>query len=249
MKHTLAYSLLMLLVTFSCATQAKIKIITTVLQPYVSDDGQSGISVDMTKELFKRANIDFELQLMPVARALQEVEKNKDQCVVPIERSQDRETKYKWISPILVTQTVFLSRADSPIDLATLGDARPYSIAVMNGSAVQEYLQGAGFGFNIQVANAPDKNAQKLGAKRVDLWAEESVIGPYYAKQENVAVKKQITFIKTLRALACNMSMPDETVEKLSGILKGMYSDGTARTIFEKYTAGLDVGDVGDYLK
>lgn len=240
MKHTLAYSLMMLLVTFSCATQAKIKILTTVLVPYVSADGQSGISVDMTRELFKRAGIDYEIQMMPVARALQDAENNQDQCVVPIERSQERETKYKWVSPILINQTAFFSRADSTIDLSVLADARPYSIAVMRGSAVEEYLQGIGFTFDIQSANGPEQNAQKMAGKRVDLWAVDTVIGPYYAQKADTKIKQQISFIQTLRALACNMSVPDSTIEKLSSVLKEMYSDGTAKAIFDKYTKELD---------
>ncbi|MDX1450983.1 MAG: transporter substrate-binding domain-containing protein [Oleiphilaceae bacterium] len=249
MSRTLLRNLLILCcLAGSPVALADYTILTTAMPPYVNEDGKSGIALDITTEMFRRANIKFDLKVVPLARALKQAEKKEQTCVVPLQRSQERETLYKWISPVLVTQSALFSPPDAKFDLAVLADARPYKIGVYRGSALEEYLQGAGFDFDVQAANSEEKNAKKLNSGRVDIWAADAVAGPYYAKKANVRLKQQIIFSSTLRAIACHIDTPDSEVERLTDVLKGMYGDGTVKRIFTTYTKDLDVGDLGQFL-
>lgn len=226
---------------------AQFTILTTAAPPFVSEDGKSGISIDIVKEMFKRSNIEYQFKTTPLARALDQAAKKKEVCVVPIQRSQERETTYKWISPILVTQSSLFSPKDSKLDLSVLIDAKDMTIGALRGSDEEEYLQGSGFK-KVQTANDELNNAKKLEKNRIALWATDSILGPYYAQKAGFTVKQQLVFRSTLRALACHIDTSDETVDKLTSSLKEMYSDGTVKKIFTDYTKDLEIGDLGGFL-
>lgn len=246
MKAIISFALSVLLMTSSMA-HAEFTILTTAAPPYVSEDGKSGISIDIVKELFKRSNLTYNFKTTPLARALDQAASKPNHCVLPVQRSQEKETVYKWISPILVTQSVLFSLDNSKLDLSVLIDAKEMNIGVLRGSDEEAYLKGFGYS-KVQEANDELNNAKKLGSNRLDLWATDSILGPYYAKKAGTSIKQQISFRSTLRALACHISTSDETVDLLTKNLKAMYSDGTVKKIFTEYTKDLDIGDLGEFL-
>lgn len=237
-----------LLMTFSASSWSQYVILTSAAPPFVSEDGKSGISVDIVKEIFKRSNQKYEFKTMPLARALDQAANKANHCVLPVQRSQEKETTYRWISPVLVTQSALFSNSDAPVPLSVLTDARDMSIGVLRGSDEEQYLKGNGFP-KIQEANDELNNAKKLGSKRMQLWATDSILGPYYAKKAGISVKQEVAFRSTLRALACHIDMPESVVESLSNSLKSMYSDGTVKKIFTEYTKDLEIGDLGLFLE
>jgi len=226
---------------------AKYTIITSAAPPFVSEDAKSGISIDIVKEMFKRTGIEYEFKTAPLVRALHQAKNKKEHCVVPVQRSQERETSYKWISPILVTQSTLFSTKDSDIDLSVLLDAKEYKIGALRGSDEEEYLQGHGYE-QVETVSKEVGNVRKLSKNRIDLWATDSILGPYYAHKADLSVKQQIVFRSTLRALACHIDTSDQTVDKLTKSLKAMYSDGTVKSIFTKYTKDLEIGEMGQFL-
>ena len=247
MKAAIAI-LVALLTTFSANCWSQYVILTSAAPPFVSEDGKSGIAVDIVKEVFKRSKLAYEFKTMPLARALDQAANKSNHCVLPVQRSQEKETTYRWISPVLVTQSALFSNAGAPIPLSVLTDAKEMSIGVLRGSDEEQYLEGNGFP-KIQAANDELNNAKKLGSKRVSLWATDSILGPYYAQKAGISVKQEVVFRSTLRALACHIDMSEGVVESLSASLKEMYRDGTVKKIFTEYTKDLEIGDLGLFLE
>lgn len=246
MKAIISFALSVLLMTSSMA-HAEITILTSPAPPYVSEDGKSGIAIEIIEELFKRSNLTYNFKTMPLARALVQSANKTNVCVLPVQRSQERETTYKWISPILVTQSALFSLKDSKLDLSVLIDAKEMKIGVLRGGDEEEYLKGFGYS-KVQEANDELNNAKKIGSNRIELWATDTILGPYYAKKAGTTIRQQIAFRSTLRALACHISTPDETVDLLTTQLKAMYRDGTVKRIFTEYTKDLEIGDLGEFL-
>lgn len=237
-----------LMATFSANCWSQYVILTSAAPPFVSENGKSGIAVDIVKEIFKRSKMEYEFKTMPLARALDQAEKKENHCVLPVQRSQEKETTYRWISPVLVTQSALFSKGGSPVPLSVLTDAKEMSVGVLRGSDEEQYLKGVGFP-KIQEANDELNNAKKLDSKRMSLWATDSILGPYYAQKAGISVKQEVVFRSTLRALACHIAMPENVVESLSESLKQMYNDGTVKKIFTEYTKDLDIGDLGLFLE
>jgi polar amino acid transport system substrate-binding protein len=73
-------------------------------------------------------------------------------------------------------------------------------------------------------------------AKRIDFWAAGSTQGPYTASREGVIGLVAVRHIKEVEMyLACNKSMPDETIAKMNAALKTMAKDGLVENIAKTY--------------
>jgi polar amino acid transport system substrate-binding protein len=205
-------------------------VLLSELPPYVEND--SGLAIDIIQALFKRAKLEYKTEKAPLKRAIYWVKRNKNFCA-PIQRSQERETKFKWVGPIIIMQTALFSREDDSLKIDVLKDAFKYKIMVARGSADAEYLHG--FGAKIEIANNDRLNSNKLKRKRLRLWAADIIIAPYYAKKINLKIKKQLTINTTLVPLAFNINTPDHIIEKLNNTLNIMYKDGTVRKLYNRF--------------
>ncbi len=227
-----------LLASMSRAPVARaIQLMTEELPPYAFQSGErvEGLSIELVDALFKRAGVRYEIRIMPLKRALVSVAQESDACIVPLQRTQEREAQFTWISPLLITRSAFYSLQDNELQVRSLKDAHDLSVGVYAGSALQEYL--ATFDFTgLQVVREELLNARKLGHRRIDLWATDSVSGHYFARRAGIsAIREQLTFLTTLRGIACNPGVSRNVVQSLRGELRQMHKDGQIQKIMDSY--------------
>jgi len=194
----------------------------------------TGISVEMVQELFSQAGFDYAIHIVPLARAISNVKPTRYSRVFPLQRAQDREASFHWISPLIITRQGLYSRHGNPIVLTTLEDAKIYKIGAYFGSGVSDYLKSRGF--TISNAARRNLNIKKLNRGRIDLWATDTISVNYYAEQTNLPVPSEaLVFRTTLSALACNLSIPLSEIKKLQHTLDSMINDGFFARLLEKY--------------
>jgi len=209
-------------------------LLTEELPPYSIRDSGTGVSIDIVSQLFTRAGYDYEIIIVPWKRAMHMSLSDENTCLFPMQRNQEREASYHWISPILISQTAFYTRKDSPHKLITIDDAKELVIGTYNGSAAAEYL--ASWGYNVITTPRDAPNILKLMKKRIDVWAADTLSAKYLAKKHKITnMKEQLVYFSTLRALACNIKVPEIKVNNLQQELKKMYTDGTIENIMAKY--------------
>jgi polar amino acid transport system substrate-binding protein len=229
------FILLFLLIFVPISFAAPLKLITEELPPYAYRQGGqiTGASVEIIKELFKEANIPYEIKMFPWKRAY-ETAKLQKACIFPIQRSQEREVLFNWISPVLITQTAFYSNKGANLQVRTLTDAQDLKIGTYRGSAVEEYLVGQGF--KVESISKDSANVNKLFSGRIDLWAADTLSAPYFAKKANITnLDETLVYFTTLRALACNTSVPQKTIMQLQDALQSIYKAGKVDKILAKY--------------
>jgi hypothetical protein len=222
----------------SLSLQAKesLSLVTFLERPLVDQQGTDihGVLIDVVKELMRRSGIDYTLNLAPPKRALVIARTSPKHCVFPIERSQEREVFFQWITPILISRHGLYSHPDRDIPLMTLSDARPYTLGSYLGSGVGEYLES--FGFNVDYASRNDLNAGKLAKKRIDLWASDTISAKYLAKEDRFNLKApELVFFTTVRAMGCNLDVDHRMVDTIQDVLFGMYKDKTIAKIYEQF--------------
>jgi len=211
-------------------------LLTEELPPYAMKKGgkPTGATVEIVSKLFERAGIEYNVRIVPWKRAYLTAEEETNTCIFPVQRSQEREVKFHWVSPIVITQTGFYTRDDFDKNLRTLNDVKALKIGSYKGSAAAEYLHGQGYKTALITRDAP--NIQKLQAGRIDVWAADTLTAVNMMKERNVNnVNESLVYFTTLRALACNLKTPIETINKLSKELKKMYSDGSVKGIMDQY--------------
>ena len=212
--------------------------ITTEYSPPTSmQEGELvvGSATEKVREAMARAAVPYTLELLPWKRAYTAALARPDTCVYSTTRTPERERLFKWVGPTDEGEWVLLGRADRNFRLTTLEDARTLRIGTYNGDARDEFLRARGF--NVDPAPNDMINPQKLMMNRIDLWAAGFRRGSAVMRSNGWAGKivPVLTFNRVRLYLACNLAVPDATIERLNGALETMVKDGTMRRFDRKY--------------
>lgn len=202
---------------------------------YAREENLQGIAVDVVREMFKRANIQYNMTLrFPWARIYKLALDNPNYGVFVTARLPERERLFKWVGPIGPDDWIMLAKADSSITLNSLEDAKQYRVGAYKGDAIAEHL--ATKGLEAQTAFRDQENALKLQNGEIDLWATGDPAGRYLAKQEGVTGLKTVLRFETAQLfLALNPETPDEVVTRLQGALDKMRAEGFVDKALNSY--------------
>ena len=233
MKSSWLVGMLMLTPVFASALT-----LTTEEYPplnFSTDGGKtvSGLSTDVMREVAKRTGINTTIGLYPWQRAYKEAQDSKDTCVYSTTRTEAREKLFKWVGPLAPSTWILFAKADSPIALTTLDDAKKYKVGGYQGDAKAIFLKEKGF--TLDEAMSDEQNLKKLDAGRIDLWAATSGVGPWMAKASGIKIKPVLSFQDVQMFAACNLNMPDADIAKMNDAIKAMKSDGTYDKILKSY--------------
>ncbi len=197
-------------------------------------DPVTGIAVEVVRELFSRAGLEYTIGIYPWARAYNMALTQENYGIFTTTRTPQREPLFKWVCPLSENNLVFFAKKKKNIKLESLEDARKYSIGGSPRNSTTMYLIDLGFSLDIAPSNAI--NIKKLDFGRIDLWATGKLLGSYIAKNEGVSdIEAVLNFKKTILCLALNKSIDNEIVDKLNSVLKTMIDDGTIEKLQAKY--------------
>jgi len=216
----------MLLGSVSNADQAPIRLLTFNEPPWVDAEGEhlQGPTIELIKQLFTRAGVPYRIEVLPLKRALKEAVNQPGTCVFPIERSQERETSLRWISPLVVSRYGLYAPKGHAVHLQTLEDARPYNIGSYLGSGLGEYLIDRGFSV-IEVSSAK-LGPNMLQHKRFDLWVSDTRSAQASAQGADAILgQPSLVFLTTLRAMGCHPDTPASSVELLHSALLSLLAE------------------------
>lgn len=202
---------------------------------FAQEDNLDGIAVDIVREMFKRAGIDYSMTLrFPWERIYKLALEKPGYGVFVTARLPEREALFKWVGPIGPDDWVLLGRGDSNISLTSLEQAKQYKVGAYKGDAIAEHLVEQGL--QPLTVLRDQQNARKLMAGQIDLWATGDPAGRYLAKQEGVSgLKTILRFDSAELYLALNKDVPDEVVQKLQVELERMRSEGLVDDILSRY--------------
>ncbi|WP_300730958.1 ABC transporter substrate-binding protein [Pseudomonas sp.] len=202
---------------------------------YAQDDNVEGIAVDILRETFKRAGIGYSLTLrFPWERIYNLTLDNPGYGVFVTARIPERETLFKWVGPLGPDDWVLLARADSPITLNSLDEARDYTIGAYKSDAIALSLEKQGLAPVIVLRD--QDNAKKLQDRQIDLWATGDPAGYFLARQVGISgFKTVLRFNQAQLYLALNKQVPDAVVNTLQAALEQLKAEGELDKIRARY--------------
>ena len=202
---------------------------------FAQEENIDGIAVDIVREMFKRAGVQYSLTLrFPWDRIYKLALEKPGYGVFVTARLPEREALFKWVGPIGPDDWVLLAKGDSPVNLASLDEAKQYRIGAYKGDAISEYLTEKGVEHSTSLRD--QENARKLMAGQIDLWATGDPAGRYLAKQEGISgLRTVLRFDSAELYLALNKDTPDEVVQRLQRALDELRSEGFIDDITENY--------------
>jgi len=253
------YALVSLLIFFLCLSvdvsarlpvlyRTKLQLLTYESPPYVyltesqrgadAQTDKKGLAIEVIDLIMQRAGIPFNLTVVPVKRGLIMTAAQENTCIFPIERSQEKEVKFAWVSPVIISRHAFFKKKDSisMMRIKTLTDALPYTVGSYLGSGMGDYLDS--LGFKVEYASDNTANLKKLNANRIELWATDVLSAEYISQVSNEPLgEAELVFFTTLKSMACNSALSEKILERLNLTLREMYRDGSIEEIHKNFAA------------
>ena len=250
MFKTLKASLFFGLILSACAAHAelpygyRVVLLTENFPPFnmavddknfARDDGIDGISAEIVRAMFKRANIEYSLTLrFPWDRLYRLTLDKPNYGLFSTTYTPERQPLFKWVGPLAKTGWVLLSAPGNNISVASLEEAGKYQIGAYKNDAVSQHLESVG----LKPTNAlrDQENIKKLLSGKIDLWATTDPVGRYLAKQEGVTgLNTVLRFNDAELYLAMNKDTPDEVIERLQKALDELRAEGFVEEMTNNY--------------
>jgi polar amino acid transport system substrate-binding protein len=214
---------------------AKLFLTTEVYPPYnlqASDGSVHGVYFDQLKIVLQDTDTDYEVAVMPWARAIALATTQAMHCVFATARTPEREKLFKWVAPIHTDRNILVARREANIEASSLEDARRYRVGTQRGDYTEALLEKLGFP-QVDVGADFEITLNKLKLGRIDLMPmSESTLKSLPAN----SFKEVITLSRQQLGLACNKTVPDEIIAKLQARLDKLIADGTQQQIFDRYS-------------
>ena len=205
-----------------------------------------GIDVDMTKELFKRAGLDYSISFVPWKRVMKNVEDGKSHFGFAAFKTDKREAFSHYLEKPLhySIYSIFVTKGGK-FSFNSVEDLTGKSFGINRGFNVgDEILNAKKSGkLKIEEANSTEQNLRKLDVGRMD-----GIIGNYQAtlfEIKNMKMSDKITVLDKpvieskgaylIVSKKAKIADKKGLIEKLNKHLNAMYEDGTVQKINDKY--------------
>jgi len=206
--------------------EATIQLYTEHNPPYTFEVGGEGdiygLLMTMVDEMFRRANLEYQIELLPWNRAFSLTQRTPTACLFGMDRTPERETLFQWVTPLYEGRWLFFRTAESTIALDSLADLSPYRVAVTAGYASANALAATGHTKTLLAQSNADA-MRLLYHGRVDLLLlgdyEMATVAAEAGLPEPVPVLK---LGDTKLSMGCSLSTDPALVERLRQANNGM---------------------------
>lgn len=211
---------------------------------YLENQRLTGMAVEVVSEVFRRSGFERKDELLSWKDAYDRAQLYPDTCIYSTARTENRENLFRWVGPIVENKWAAFAKRGFKGSLNHPRDLRQYRIGVLIGDAKERYLKDIAVTFlhseSDDAANPPKLTLDRTEPNKIDLW-----VTGYYAGA-HIAAKTGVTDIVPIRMfhtsqnyLACHMSVPKASIEKMQAALDAMKRDGTHAKIVSKYDKGV----------
>lgn len=164
----------------SAATAAPVRLVTEVFPPYqqMQETTVAGWSVDIVRQIMAIAQLPYQIDVMPWARAFKTASSTPDTLIFSLLRTEERESQFAWIAPLCPMRVSFYASSHRPeVQADGLNSALKYVVGVENGQANYHYLREQGFreSRNLVVVGHNHQLQQMLELGRIDLMLVSDV--------------------------------------------------------------------------
>jgi polar amino acid transport system substrate-binding protein len=206
---------------------------------YQDERGQAkGLAVELAELLQRHTGVPYHLTFLPLTRAIRETGQRPGNCLLLLERRQEREPHYAWVGPMLISRLSLYAAPGAALSLNSLEDAHGLKILSHLGSGAGEYLQGEGF--QVEFSNKESLNLLKLLRRRAPLWASSEAVISSLAETEERRPVEVLPFLTMMEAMACHPQTDPDVIARLQKGLRELYGNGQIQQVYRRYGVELD---------
>lgn len=230
--------------TTAAAVPDRIYLMTESFPPLTisEETNVSGLSIDLLNALFEKVQITQkaeESEVLPWARAYQNLQEMPNACLFATARTPKREAKFKWVGPIAPLKIVLFAKKNSNLKIESDADLKNYKIGTVRDGAPESLLVARGVPIDsLERVTSAEINIKKLSRDRIDLFAYIEMVGRYSFQQHghNPGDFESVYTLKEVELYyAFNPQVPDETIQSLQNAYEQLKTNGTLEGLFKKY--------------
>lgn len=235
--------LLGMLIVASPVNAATIEVYALEAMPYCGiEQGQpTGLAVEILQAASRYGAPDFRFRFdVPWLRAQEMIQRpgNELSAIIPFSRTAPRETGYRWLTELFLTQSRFYSY-QRPAPLTSMDEAKTVKIGVVRGHALITLLQDAGIKQLDPGASDAGNNVRKLFHRRFDTIADSDLIVRYHWKQmdypANTLQEGATIGPPTGVYLAAGLNFPDDTARLIQQAMSRLQASGELQQILDRW--------------
>lgn len=227
-------------VSFAAAPAAAegFQFIAGQVPPYaVAEDGVlvGGVHVDTLVEIASRVGLSADVELMPWARAYNQMLNEDDHVIAMMMRSAPREDLFAWIIPVLPERMVLWTWGGESISAAEASGLG--SIGVQLDTPMQNWAEAQGW-TNIEVVSDPNTLARLLAGGRVDAIVNLESLARFSAIQEGLDPNQLVAGEEIFAShvyIAGSQNLIGQDFSDWEAAFEEMKADGTYAEILGRY--------------
>lgn len=155
-----------------------------------------GYATELVREVLDKSGIDYDIQLVPWARAMQAIDSSPNVMVYSMARTAEREDKYHWIGKTLPLDFYLYGLRSQLENLPkTLEDAVDSRIGVVRADVVELYLDSKQF-TNLVYVRDMSLSFNMLKRDRIDLFPYTNLEAGLFAQRNGFDENDLIGVIK-----------------------------------------------------
>lgn len=202
-------------------------------------DGQvEGFSIELVQALIARSGDQVRIEMVPWTRAYNLAKKQANVGVFSTARTPEREALFRWVGPLIESQTCFYSHANSRLNIRSLADAAAAGpLALPREWYSHEYLLSHGLS-NIYTVTTPEKMMHMFALRRVNLMVASDIALPALLAQQglsNKQVKRQLCFMRHDPSLAFSLYTDALVVARWQSNLQRLKREGVYQQIYQRW--------------
>jgi len=205
---------------------------------YAGPDGVTGLGGDLLKEICRRLDIPFEVELLPWSEGYALTQETSNAMLFSTIINDERKDLFKWAGPYASINWYFYASADHPVSLGSLDDAKLVGkIGVIPDYSITQYLEESGFQNLVYCTDQADAMNQLLQGE-VDLCpcgefaaqsALESLGKTIYSVIPEITIRIEMVYF------AFNKQVPDQVVADFQREIDRTKTNGFLQQLTEKY--------------
>jgi len=209
-----------------------VKVNSSDWRPYVYQENNQfkGSSYDILKVVFDKANLPFNLKIMPWARVYSYGLTKKNRLILGIGRTPKRERLFHWIGPVDKGVKVYFFRLKTnPLNITKLQDVKKYRVGIQRRSYTHEFMIAHSFEKNIQLTVTQVQLIKMLLNNRLDLvlLPEKEVLEIIKELQLNPNLVEKAHFaFKIVDYMAFSKTTSKPLIEKIKNAYQALNLEG-----------------------
>ena len=220
---------------FASAETPAILFTTEEFAPYhFSENGEiKGSGTDQIREIMRRAELPFSIEIMSWSRAIELAERRANACVFTTAHTEERSARFKWVEPLFTDTTSLVQRKGSNVEVTSLEEALEKRIGTQTGDYTVEILQDLGAA-QIDEARLFDNSLRKLDAGRIDyVITSPDAVAELQVRYPDL--EASFTVSEEVFSIACSKQTPDAAIAAMQRALDSIVADGSQKRIVDSY--------------